>query len=68
VRIEYDCYLLRLRHNQAYEHWSATLQNAQSDELLHLANDRTQLRYLMPLLLPGFANADQPTRFVWFDQ
>ena len=58
VSAEYKSYLLRLQRNQVNEHWRASLQNAQTGELLHFANERELLRYLLQVLLPQPTNMD----------
>ena len=60
VSAEYMSYLLRLQRSQPNDHWRATLQNAQTGELLRFANERELLRYLLQLLSSGPANTDQP--------
>jgi hypothetical protein len=68
VSTEYQSFLLRLQRGHGNDHWRATLQNAQTGELLRFANERELLRYLLQLLSPRSTDADQLTRLDEFDQ
>jgi hypothetical protein len=47
---EYLAFLLRLQRGQGQTQWRATMQNAQTGEILRFATDRELLRYLMQVL------------------
>jgi len=47
---EYLAFLLRLQRGQGQTQWRATMQNAQTGEILHFATERELLRYLMHVL------------------
>ena len=48
---EYQAFLLRLQRGQGQTQWRATMQNAQTGEILHFATERELLRYLMQVLM-----------------
>ena len=48
---EYLAFLLRLQRGQGQTQWRATMQNAQTGEILHFATERELLRYLMRVLM-----------------
>ena len=48
---EYLAFLLRLQRGQGQTQWRATMQNAQTGEILHFATERELLRYLMQVLM-----------------
>ena len=47
---EYLAFLLRLQRGQGQTQWRATMQNAQTGEILHFATERELLRYLLNIL------------------
>ena len=47
---DYQAFLLRLQRGQGQAQWRATLQNAQTGEILRFATERELLRYLMEIL------------------
>lgn len=47
---EYQAYLLRLQRSRGSNSWRATLQNADTGELLRFANERDMIRYLLQAL------------------
>ena len=46
----YKAYLLRLQRSEDQSHWRTTLQNAQTGEVLHFANEQAFVQYLLNLL------------------
>jgi hypothetical protein len=47
---EYLAFLLRLQRGQGQTQWRATMQNAQTGEILRFPTERELLRYLMQVL------------------
>jgi hypothetical protein len=47
---DYLAFLLRLQRGQGQTEWRATMQNAQTGEILRFATERELLRYLMRVL------------------
>ena len=47
---EYLAFLLRLQRGQGQTQWRATIQNAQTGEILRFATERELLRYLLNIL------------------
>ena len=48
---EYLAFLLRLQRGQGQTQWRASMQNAQTGEILRFATERELLRYLMQVLM-----------------
>lgn len=46
----YQAYLIRFRRDEGQPHWRATLQNAQSGEVLNFANEDHLLNFLLETL------------------
>jgi hypothetical protein len=55
---EYLAFLLRLQRGQGQTQWRATMQNAQTGEILRFATERELLRYLMQVLTIMPSNSD----------
>lgn len=65
MKTEYQAYLLRLQRSRGSDSWRATLQNADTGELLRFANERDMVRYLLQTLAirpddPGRLAAGEP--------
>ena len=58
---EYQAYLLRLERGKGQQRWRATLENAQTGDVLHFASERDLLLHLLRALAhQGTPNADNP--------
>lgn len=47
---EYQAFLLRLERSQGQPHWRASLEDAQTGEVLRFANERAMLLHLLRAL------------------
>jgi hypothetical protein len=47
---DYLAFLLRLQRGQGQTQWRATIQNAQTGEVIYFASERDLIRYLMRVL------------------
>jgi hypothetical protein len=55
---EYLAYLLRLQRGQGQTNWRATMQNAQTGEVIRFVSERDLLRYLIQVLSITPSNSD----------
>jgi hypothetical protein len=60
VSTEYQAYLLRLQRSRGSDSWRATLQNADTGELLRFANEREMVRYLLQALAIAPDDPERP--------
>lgn len=55
---EYLAFLLRLQRGQGQTQWRASMQNAQTGEILRFATERELLRYLIQVLMVAPSEPD----------
>ena len=50
MNAKYHAYLIRFQRSESQVDWRTTLQNAQTGEVSHFANERELIRYLLGVL------------------